>query len=110
MNSSSSITVGELQQALQSAHPPRLIDVRRAAVFDQATSRMVGAHWQDPATVDTWGATLPGSDQVVVYCVHGHEVGRNCASSLQALGIRARFLEGGIEAWALAGGALTGKG
>ena len=109
MNSSTSITVAELQQALQSAQPPLLIDVRRAAVFEQATSRITGALWQDPATVDTWGATLRGSDTVVVYCVHGHEVSRNCANSLRATGIAARFLEGGIAAWELNGGALLPK-
>ena len=101
------ITVQELRQALQSAHPPLLIDVRRAATFEQATSLLAGAHWQDPAAVDTWGAALPPSAEVVVYCVHGHEVSRHCASSLLGRGIAARFLEGGIEAWRLAGGALV---
>ncbi|MFM8899316.1 MAG: rhodanese-like domain-containing protein [Burkholderiales bacterium] len=105
----SGITVNELQQALQSAHPPRLIDVRRAAVFEQATSLITGAHWNDPALVDTWGTSLPNSGAVVVYCVHGHEVSRNCASSLQTLGLDVRFLEGGIEAWGLAGGGLAPK-
>lgn len=109
MNTSTSITVGELQQALNSAHPPRLIDVRRAAVFQQATVFIKGATWQDPDAVDTWGNTMSGSSAVIVYCVHGHEVSRNCASRLQALGVDARFLEGGIEAWGLDGGALTPK-
>jgi Fe-Mn family superoxide dismutase len=109
VNTSTSITVGELQQALNSAHPPRLIDVRRAAVFGQATALIKGATWQDPAAVDTWGATVPGSSALIVYCVHGHEVSRNCASRLQALSVDARFLEGGIEAWGLDGGALSSK-
>ncbi len=107
MNTSTSITVGELQQALNSAHPPRLIDVRRTAVFEQATSLMAGAHWQDPAAVDTWGTALPRSGAVVVYCVHGHEVSRNWARRLQAMGINGRFLEGGIETWGPTGGAAT---
>jgi superoxide dismutase, Fe-Mn family len=105
----SSISTSELQQALGSGHPPVLIDVRRAAVFQQATVLIKGATWQDPAAVDTWGATMPSSSAVIVYCVHGHEVSRNCASRLLALGVDARFLEGGIEAWGLDGGAMTNK-
>lgn len=105
----SSISTSELQQVLASGHPTVLIDVRRAAVFQQATVLIKGANWQDPAAVDTWGATLAGSSAVIVYCVHGHEVSRTCASRLQALGVDARYLEGGIEAWGLEGGALSPK-
>lgn len=51
---------------------------------------------------------IPGRD-VVVYCVYGHEVGRRTALHLKARGIHARFLRGGIDAWAAAGLPLESK-
>jgi superoxide dismutase, Fe-Mn family len=105
-----SITPGELQFALGSDTPPVLLDVRRAPVFEQAEALIEGAAWRDPAAVDDWGQALPMRDRtVVVYCVHGHQVSQGCASRLRALGRDARFLEGGIEAWQAAGGALAQK-
>lgn len=104
------ITPAELQLALRCATPPLLLDVRRAAVFEQADALIQGAAWRDPSTVGDWGPQLPPApDAVVVYCVHGHQVSQDCASRLRALGRDARFLEGGIEAWQLAGGALMAK-
>jgi superoxide dismutase, Fe-Mn family len=44
-----------------------------------------------------------------VYCVYGHEVGRSTAMRLRAAGVKARFLEGGIDAWRLAGQPLVRK-
>jgi hypothetical protein len=44
--------------------------------------------------VDTWKHTLPRGSDVVVYCVHGHEVSQGVAKALGA-----RYLEGGIEHW-----------
>ena len=44
------------------------------------------------------------SADVVVYCVHGHEVSQSAAKALGAA-----YLEGGIEAWRASGGELFGK-
>ena len=63
-----------------------------------------GALRRDPATVDDWSKTLPRAANVVVYCVHGHEVSQNAAKALGA-----RFLEGGIEHWREEGGELVGQ-
>ncbi|MFY7941393.1 MAG: rhodanese-like domain-containing protein [Burkholderiaceae bacterium] len=103
------ITPEELQQALASDHPPMLVDVRRAAIFEHATALIAGATWQDPANVGNWGANLSHSIAVVVYCVHGHEISQNCAADLYARGMNVRFLEGGFEAWRLAGGVVVAK-
>jgi Fe-Mn family superoxide dismutase len=97
-----------------SANPDELgdalvLDVRRAAVFDQARTMIPGARWQDPATVAAWCAELPAGHDVVVYCVHGHEVSRSTAMQLRAAGLRARFLRGGIEGWQAAGLPLVDK-
>jgi hypothetical protein len=45
-----------------------------------------------------------------VYCVHGHEVSRNAAKALTSAGLKAAFLDGGIEeGWKGAGGELAAK-
>lgn len=81
----------------------RLIDVRRAPTYAQASGVIAGATWQDPARVDHWGTTLARGEPVVVYCVHGHEVSQTAAARLRAGGVDARHLVGGIEAWKAAG-------
>jgi hypothetical protein len=69
-----------------------------------------GALRRDPATVPSWAGELPRAGNVVVYCVHGHEVSQNAAKSLRDLGIAARYLEGGLEeGWKAAGGELSSK-
>jgi superoxide dismutase, Fe-Mn family len=87
-----------------------LIDVRRAAAYQQADARLPGASWRDPADVDTWCASLPPGREVIVYCAHGQEVGRGTALRLRAAGIAARFLRGGFEGWRSAGRPLEPKG
>jgi Fe-Mn family superoxide dismutase len=76
-----------------------VVDVRRAARFAADTRMVSGARWRDPAEVDRWAGELPRDHDVVVYCVHGHEVSRGVVLALRAKGVRARFLRGGIEAW-----------
>ncbi len=49
------------------------------------------------------GGALEPWRPVIVYCVHGHEVGRDAAAALRAQGLDARHLEGGLEAWRAAG-------
>jgi superoxide dismutase, Fe-Mn family len=87
-----------------------LVDVRRSAIFEQSEALIPGAQWRDPGDVGTWAAQLPGDRNVVVYCVHGHEVSRATAMSLRAAGISARYLRGGIDAWKAAGRPLQPKG
>jgi Fe-Mn family superoxide dismutase len=84
----------------QAAH---CIDVRRASVYQAAPTTLPRARWCDPAAIDTWAGELPPGSDVVVYCVHGHEVSRAAALRLRAAGIRARFLHGGLEGWVAAG-------
>ncbi len=98
------ITAAALRQSLGSDQPPLLIDVRRQPAFLGAGDMIRGALRRDPAAIERWQPALPAGREVVVYCVHGHEVSRNAA---KALGVR--FLEGGIEAWRAAGGELSRK-
>jgi rhodanese-related sulfurtransferase len=99
-----SITAAALRQSFASPNPPLVVDVRKEPAFLGAGDMIRGALRRDPATVGSWKKALPESREVVVYCVHGHEVSQGAARSLGA-----RFLEGGIEHWREAGGELAGK-
>lgn len=86
-----------------------LLDVRRASVFEQASTMLPGARWCDPAAVTAWSGVLPADREVVVYCVYGHEVGRSTAMRLRAAGLKARYLRGGLDGWQAAGRLLVAK-
>ena len=105
----SSLTIEALRSALGERAAPLLLDVRRVPAFQASREIVAGALRRDPAAVDAWAKTLPRANHVVVYCVHGHEVSQSAAKALQGAGIRADYLEGGIEAWKAAGGALDAK-
>lgn len=104
-----SLTVQQLAVQLAGTNPPLLIDVRREAVYAAAPDRIAGAGRHDPETVATWGPALPHAAHVVVYCVHGHQVSQNTAAALRTQGLRAQFLDGGLEAWREAGGVIETK-
>ncbi len=87
-----------------------VLDVRRAAVFEEATTQLAGARWHDPATVDSWASSLPADRDIIVYCVYGHEVGRATALSLRAAGLHVRYLRCGLAGWQAAGRAVEPKG
>ena len=87
----------------------QLIDVRRAGVFETAEALIPGARWRDPAAVGTWARDVSRDREIVVYCIHGHEVGRATALRLRARGFNARFLRGGIDGWQAAGRAVEPK-
>lgn len=87
----------------------RLVDVRRAGVYQQSDAMAEGAQWRDPAQVDNWAAELQGQGPVVVYCVYGHEVGRSTAMRLKAAGVDARFLIGGLDGWRVQGLPVVAK-
>jgi rhodanese-related sulfurtransferase len=99
-----SITPAALTQSLQSGQAPLVIDVRKSATFLAAPDIIRGALRRDPARVEDWRKALPAGAEVVVYCVHGHEVSQGAAKALGC-----RYLEGGIEAWRAAGGELAAK-
>ena len=88
------IAPAALARSLASARPPLVIDVRRNERFFESEHLIDGALHRDPSRVLEWKKALPAEAQVVVYCVHGHEVSQNVAKPLGA-----RYLEGGIEAW-----------
>ena len=104
-----SMTVTQLTAALAGQTPPLVIDVRRREAYLKDTKTIGGALRRDPERAAAWAHELPGAEQVVVYCVHGHEVSQNAAKALAAEGRQAFFLEGGFADWQGAGGACDAK-
>ena len=100
------ITPKDLMATIGSSSGPTILDVRRAAVVADATDMIESAIWRDPALVDDWGGDLSFDRDYVVYCVHGHEVSQNAAAALRSKGIRARYLQGGIDSYRDAGGRM----
>jgi rhodanese-related sulfurtransferase len=96
------ISIDDLMARVGTADAPLLFDVRREAVYAAADRVLPAARWRDHRTTGDW-ALPPGGD-VVVYCVHGHNVSQLAVARLQARGVRARALSGGIEGWRAAGG------
>ncbi len=94
-----SISPSDLATLIGGSAGPLLVDVRRAPAFAEDSRMIATAIRRQPETVGLWMAELPRQQPVVVYCVHGHEVGQNAAAALRQGGIDARYLEGGIEAW-----------
>ena len=104
------ITVTALKSALADSHPPLIVDVRKPAAFRAAPEMIAGALRRDPAAVAAWAKALPRAANMVVYCVHGHEVSQGVAKALRETGITAHYLEGGIEeGWKAAGGDCVSK-
>lgn len=101
---SPSISPQELMALIGTPHAPLIFDTRRRAAFDEASRLIPGAKWHDHQAVDEYAARIPMGREVVVCCVHGHQVSQSAVSQLRAHGINARKLEGGIEAYMDAGG------
>lgn len=86
-----------------------LIDVRRAADREAAAEQIPGATWHNPEQLADWAASLPRDKEIILYCVRGGSVSNGVVDALQARGLNARFIEGGIEGWKAAGGAVAAK-
>ena len=67
------------------------------------------ASWQDPEQLAEWADSLPKDQDIVLYCVRGGSVSNSVVDALQAKGLKARFIEGGIEGWKAAGGEVVGS-
>lgn len=91
-----SISPQELAARLGRADAPLVLDVRREERFAASPFLIAGALRCAPAAVARWAQDHP-PQEVVVYCVHGHDVGRDAAGTLRAAGWDARFLAGGME-------------
>lgn len=86
-----------------------LIDVRRKTDLDASSEQLPDAAWHDPEQLASWADTLPKERDIVLYCVRGGSVSNSVVDALQARGLNARFIEGGIEGWKAAGGEVVAK-
>jgi rhodanese-related sulfurtransferase len=103
------ITPGALQDLLDNGAPFTLLDVRRTDDRSKEPAAIPGANWHDPAAIETWSAGLDPGQEIVLYCVRGGSVSHAVVDTLQAKGITARFVEGGLDAWKAAGGATEAQ-
>jgi len=104
-----SISARDLYGAIGTSSAPLVFDVRRNTGFDADDRMLVGALRRVPGEVGQWAHELPAGRPVVVYCQQGHEVSQQAAAALQAAGVEARYLEGGIAGWAELGLPLRNK-
>lgn len=86
-----------------------VFDVRREADYAASGETIPGAMWKNPEKIDAWIDAIPRTLDVVIYCVRGGSVSNTVLDRLLALGVKARYIEGGIEAYKAAGGKLAAK-
>ncbi len=65
---------------------------------------ILNAQWHNPDEVAQWAKELPTDKEVVLYCARGGSVSNKVLDGLLAANIKARYIEGGIEAWKKSGG------
>ncbi len=86
-----------------------ILDVRRADDRSASSEQLAGATWKDPSQIADWADGLPKDQEIILYCVRGGGVSNSVVDALQAKGLNARFIEGGIEGWKAAGGEVAAK-
>ncbi len=93
------ISPAELEELLQQGADIKVLDVRRREHRVDVEHPIPGAEWKDPEQIAEWSEGLGNHAEVIVYCVHGHNVSQGARDFLRERGLRSRIVEGGIEAW-----------
>lgn len=104
-----SIEPSDLMTTIHSGQAPFVIDVVRPQAFSEVDRMIAGAIWKDHMSAGEWAADMPKNQDVVVTCVHGHNVSQIAVMYLRAQGINARYLNGGVAAWEEIGGATVSR-
>ncbi|MHB8759050.1 MAG: rhodanese-like domain-containing protein, partial [Thiobacillus sp.] len=86
-----------------------VFDVRREADYAASNEIIPGALWKNPDKIDAWLGAVPRTLDVVIYCVRGGAVSNAVVDRLHAAGVKARYIEGGLEAYTAAGGKVARK-
>lgn len=86
-----------------------VLDVRRQNDFDADRVKLPGAQWKSPEQMADWCKSLAKDREIVIYCARGGSVSNSVLDHLLGQGHKARYIEGGIEAWKTAGGATVAK-
>lgn len=103
------IPASDLSARIGTAQAPMLFDTCRDKAFASAERVVAGAKWRDPGAIDRWVTEIPQGRDVVVNCVHGHQMSQSTVARLRQLGVNARVLQGGIEGYIEAGGVTIRK-
>jgi rhodanese-related sulfurtransferase len=98
------ITADALAARIGTPFAPQLFDVCRPEAHAESTRVIAGSRWRPHMQTNQWGEMLDPNAEVVVCCVHGHNVSQIAAAKLRSHGVKARFLEGGTEGFLAAGG------
>lgn len=98
------ITPQARETLLAGETPPVLLDVRRGDDRDRQPMAIPGATWHDPSAIAPWSFDLNPGREIVLYWVRGGSVSNSVLDALLARGLKARYIEGGLEAWTAAGG------
>lgn len=93
-----SLSPEDLTGLLASGGNVTLLDVRRKEDFDKTPQTIAKAEWKNPAEIDLWLPTIPADQEVIVYCVRGGSVSQSVQQQMSDNGIKARYVEGGLEA------------
>jgi rhodanese-related sulfurtransferase len=86
-----------------------VLDVRRQSDYDMSTEIVPGSAWKNPEQISAWISEVPRDQNVVIYCVRGGSVSNSVLDQLRAMGVKARFIEGGIEGWKAVGAEVINK-
>lgn len=106
MTSPTEIAVAQLARLIGTPEAPMIIDVRLEEDFKAAPSLLPTSKRQNHDEVALWGEKVAGND-VVITCQKGLKLSQGVAAWLRHLGVRARTLEGGFNAWREAGQILV---
>lgn len=91
-----SVSPEQFVATLGGAAAPLILDVRREERFRESGRILPGAVRCPPEDIVRF-ASSSIKRRVVVYCVHGQEIGQQAAGELRSAGWEASYLQGGIE-------------
>ena len=89
----------ELEKLFDDGADITVLDVRRGEHRVDVEFPIPDAQWKDPEQIAEWSKGLETHAEVVVFCVHGHNVSQGARDFLRKQGLRAQTLDGGVEAW-----------
>jgi rhodanese-related sulfurtransferase len=103
------ISPNELWTLIGTTQTPRIVDTRKRAVYDDASSVLPGSIWLDIAEIERWSTALDRKQPIVFACRHGHQMSQIAAAKLRGEGFAAHVLAGGYDGWTEAKLPLTSK-
>jgi rhodanese-related sulfurtransferase len=94
-----SILPADLDRLLEDGVDVKVLDVRLEADRVEVEYPIPSAQWRNPDSVAEWSRDFGDAEELVVFCVHGHQVSQSTRDALRRRGVKACIVEGGIEAW-----------